>query len=126
MCGRFASHPIDAIGLLKGFKRRAAILPSDRSVLIGRMAMKGSLTRACITSVLGQVDDHLAVEIIGTGATPDELIAAKAWLSNDEAMINAGHHLAAGRVGALVRIMARAEEDEAPAVTATDAADRAT
>jgi hypothetical protein len=90
------------------------------------MAMKSSLTRACITSVLGQVDDHLAVEIIGTGATPDELIAAKAWLSNDEAMINAGHHVATGRVGALVRIMARAEEDEAPAVTATDAADRAT
>jgi len=88
--------------------------------------MTNRLTRDRVASVLGRVDDHLAAEIIGTGATLDELMEAKAWLNNDEAMMNAGHHLAAGRIGALVRIMARAEDDDAPAVTATDAADRAT
>jgi hypothetical protein len=80
-----------------------------------------TLTRDRITSVLGQVDDHVAAELVGTGATLEELLEAKAWLSNDEAMINAGRHLATGRIGALVRILTRAEEDDAPAVTVTDA-----
>lgn len=78
------------------------------------------LTHDSITSILGRVDDHLAAELIGTGATSEELAEAKAWVSNDEAMINAGHHLATGRIGTLVRILMRAEEDDAPAVTATD------
>ena len=73
-----------------------------------------------ITSVLGRVDDHLAAELIGTGAMLEELVEANAWVSNDEPMINAGRHLAAGRVGALVRILMRANEDDAPAVTETD------
>lgn len=79
-----------------------------------------NLTRDGITSVLGQVDDHLAAEVVGTGATLEELVEAKAWISNDEAMINSGHHLATGRVGTLVRILMRADEDDAPAVTASD------
>jgi hypothetical protein len=90
------------------------------------MAMASSLTRDRITSVLGWVDDHLAAELISTGATMEELVEAKAWLNNDEAMINVGHRLATGRIGALARILAHAEEDDAPAVTATDAVDRAT
>ena len=79
------------------------------------------LTRDGVTSVLGRVDDHLAAELIGTGATLDELIEANAWVSNDEALINAGRHLAAGRVGTLVRILMRSDEQDSPAVTRTDA-----
>ncbi|HEX2940501.1 MAG TPA: hypothetical protein VHO91_05590 [Rhodopila sp.] len=78
------------------------------------------LTRDGITSVLGRVDDHLATELIGTGATFEELAEAKAWVSNDEALINAGRRLATGLVGTLVRIPMRADEDDAPSVTATD------
>ena len=78
------------------------------------------LTHDGIASVLGRVDDHLAAELIGTGATLEELVEANAWVSNDEAMINAGRHLATGRVGTLVRILMRADEEDAPAVTTTD------
>lgn len=78
------------------------------------------LTHDGIISVLGPVDDHLAAELIGTGATLEELTEAKAWVNNDEPMINAGRHLATGRIGTVVRILMRAEEDDAPAVTATD------
>ena len=78
------------------------------------------LTRDGITSVLGQVDDHMAAELLGTGAKLEELVEARAWVSNDEPMINAGRPLAAGRVGALVQILMRADEEDAPAVTTTD------
>lgn len=73
-----------------------------------------TLTRAAIVSVLGQVDDHLAAELIATEATPEELVEAKTWVANDEPMMNARRHLAHGRVGILVSILMRAEED-APA-----------
>jgi hypothetical protein len=80
--------------------------------------MATTLTRDDITATLGQVDDRLIAEIIGTGASLGEL--AEAWLGNDEALINAGHPFPAGRVGALIGILTRAEEEDAPAVTATD------
>jgi hypothetical protein len=79
-----------------------------------------TLTRDGITAILGQVDDRLVAEIIGTGVSLGELAKAKAWLGNDEALINAGQPFPAGRVGALVGILTRAEEEDAPAVTATD------
>jgi hypothetical protein len=78
------------------------------------------LTREGIASVLGAVEDRLASEIARTGASLDELVEAKAWVDNDEALINAGRHLASGRVGALVQILMRADEEEAPAVAERD------
>lgn len=78
-----------------------------------------TLTREAVTSILGEVDDHLAAECIATEATPEELAEAKAWVNNDEAMINSGRRLATGRVGALVRVLMRADED-GPAVTSAD------
>ena len=44
-------------------------------------------------------------QIIGTGATVDELAEAQAWLANDEPMLNAGRPLATGRVRELVDIL---------------------
>lgn len=78
------------------------------------------LTREVVHSILGRVEDHLAAELIATEATPAELLEAKAWVSNDETMLNAGQRLATGRVGTLVNILMRAEEADAPAATATD------
>ena len=58
--------------------------------------------------------------LIGTGASPEELAEAKAWLSNDEPLMNAGKPLAKGRVGDLVEILTEledSEEEDGPAVT---------
>jgi len=41
----------------------------------------------------------------------EELSEARAWVANDEAFINAGKHLANGRVGQLVEILSSIEEE---------------
>jgi len=79
------------------------------------------LTRDAVTSVLGDVDDHFAAELVGTGASVEELVEAKVWVSNDECMINSGRALATGRVGALVHLLMRAADDDAPEVAGLDA-----
>ena len=50
--------------------------------------------------------------LIGNGAAAEELAEAKAWLSNDEPLMNAGRPLAKGRVGELVDILTELEERE--------------
>ena len=76
-----------------------------------------TLTREGVRAVLGPVDDGLAAEILGTGASVEELAEAYAWTSNDEAPMNTGRPLASGRVGRLIDILeaAEGEEEEAPA-----------
>jgi hypothetical protein len=63
-------------------------------------------------AALGPVDDLVVAEIIGMGATPDELAEATAWIANDEALMNIGQPLAKGRVSRLVEIIAAAHEAE--------------
>jgi hypothetical protein len=46
------------------------------------------LTHKDVTAMLGPVDDVTVAEIIATGATAEELGEAKAWLTNDEALMN--------------------------------------
>lgn len=70
------------------------------------------LTYEEVVQTIGPADDTVVAAIIATGATHDELAEARAWLANDEALINAGKALAAGRVGQLVRILARIEDEE--------------
>ena len=65
-----------------------------------------------IVRTIGPVDDVVIAAIIAMGATHDELAEARAWLANDEALINSGKAMASGRVGQLVRILARIEEEE--------------
>jgi hypothetical protein len=73
------------------------------------------LTRDDVTAALGEIDDLIVVEILGTGATSDELAEALAWLANNEPLMNIGKPLAAGRVGRLVEILESAyEEDPGP------------
>jgi hypothetical protein len=50
--------------------------------------------------------------IIATGATPEELAEAHAWLANDEPLMNAGRPLPSGRDARLVNIVAAITEEE--------------
>jgi hypothetical protein len=70
------------------------------------------VTRDDVTKAVGQVDDVTIAEIIGTGATADELAEAQAWIANDEPLMNAGKPLPSGRVGQLVEILTELEPDE--------------
>ena len=70
------------------------------------------ITRDDVTAAVGQVDDVIIAEIIGTGATVDELAEAKAWVANDEPLMNAGKPLATGRVRELVDILSELEPNE--------------
>ena len=63
-------------------------------------------------SAVGQADDMVIAEIIGTGATVEELAEAQAWIANDEPLLNAGRPLATGRVRQLVDILAELEPGE--------------
>ena len=102
----------------------------DAILFIGRcgsdpIAMEAPMTRVTrddVINAVGIVDDVTIAQLIGTGATREELAEAKAWLSNDEPLMNAGKPLAKGRVGELVDILTEledSEEDEAgpPPVT---------
>ena len=78
------------------------------------------VTRDDVINAVGVVDDVTIAQLIGTGATREELAEAKAWLSNDEPLMNAGKPLAKGRVGDLVEILTEfedSEEEDGPAIT---------
>jgi hypothetical protein len=70
-----------------------------------------ALSRRDALETLGELDDVTVASIIAMGATLQELAEAQAWLTNDEALINAGKHLPGGRVGQLVEIIAADELD---------------
>ncbi len=70
------------------------------------------ITRNDATKLIAEADDVTVAQIIGTGATVDELAEALAWLANDEPMINASRPLATGRVRELVDILSELETDE--------------
>ncbi|WP_369720791.1 MULTISPECIES: hypothetical protein [unclassified Bradyrhizobium] len=79
------------------------------------------LTHSDVSKAIGGADDATIAEIIGTGATIDELAEAQAWLANDEPMINDLRPLAQGRVRAVVDILSELDEseDEAPGPVGT-------
>ncbi len=70
------------------------------------------VTRDDVIKAIGPVDDVTIAEIIGTGATANELAEAQAWMVNDEALMNAGKSLPSGRVGELIDILAELEPSE--------------
>jgi hypothetical protein len=72
-----------------------------------------AVTRKDVIETLGELDDVTVANIMETGATPQELAEAQAWLANDEALINTGRPLPTGRVGQIVEIIAdKDQEDE--------------
>jgi len=70
------------------------------------------VTRDDVSKAVAGADDVTIAEIIGTGATVDELAEAQAWLANDEPLMNAGKPLATGRIRELVDILSELEPDE--------------
>jgi hypothetical protein len=79
------------------------------------------LTRDDVIKAVGRADDVTIAEIIGTGATVDELAEAQAWIANDEPLMNAGRPLPSGRVGDLIELLSELEsndEDDVGAVPA--------
>ena len=79
------------------------------------------LTRDDVTRVIGRADGVAIAEIVGTGATVDELAEAQAWMVNDEPLMNDGRPLATGRVRQLIDILSELvdsnEEDERQAAS---------
>ena len=71
-----------------------------------------SVSRDDVIKSVGPINDVAIAEIIGTGATPEELAEAQAWLANDEPLINAGKALPSGRVGELIEILSELGADE--------------
>jgi hypothetical protein len=67
------------------------------------------ITRDDAIKAIGGADDVAIAQIIGTGATVDELAQAQAWLVNDEPLMNAGKPLPSGRIGELVEILTELE-----------------
>jgi hypothetical protein len=65
-----------------------------------------------VVKAVGPVDDMTIAQIIGTGATADELAEAQAWMANDEPLMNAGKPLPSGRVGELIEILSELEPEE--------------
>jgi len=74
------------------------------------------ITRDDAIKAVGTADDVAIAQIIGTGASVEELAEALAWMENDEPLINTGKPLPSGRVGELVAIIEELEagEDDEP------------
>jgi hypothetical protein len=70
------------------------------------------LTRDDVTKAIGRADGVTIAEIIGTGATVDELAEAQAWIVNDEPLMNEGRPLATGRVRQLIDILVELDANE--------------
>jgi hypothetical protein len=73
-----------------------------------------ALTREQLVKAVGNVDEAVVAEILGMGATAEELAQAQAWIGNDEALINMGKPLVRGRVSRLVEILTSIEEQDDP------------
>ncbi|MDI6024625.1 hypothetical protein QBK99_00080 [Corticibacterium sp. UT-5YL-CI-8] len=48
-----------------------------------------AITREEIVAVLGPIDDELVAELMGAGASADEIRDAWGWLNSDEALMGA-------------------------------------
>jgi len=70
-----------------------------------------NLTRDDVIKAVGDVDDVTIAEIIGTGATAEELARAQAWIATEDVLLDAGKP-PAGRVRELIDILAELETDE--------------
>jgi len=73
--------------------------------------MTDTLTRAEVRALIGRSDDRVVTGILAMGASRAELAEARAWLENDEAMLNAGRPVPSGRVARLVEMLQADDED---------------
>lgn len=75
-----------------------------------------ALTRAEVAAALGEADDVVVAEIIAMGATGEELSQARAWAADD--VLVGGKPLPSERVGRLIQILEKIEDDEEGLLTA--------
>ena len=68
------------------------------------------LNRTEIIRILGEVDDVTIAHIASSGSTAEELAEARAWVANDEPLLNIGKP---GRVGQLAELLRKLEEERA-------------
>jgi hypothetical protein len=73
--------------------------------------MTDRLTRDEVMALTGRSDDRVVTDILTMGASQAELAEARAWLENDEAMLNAGRPIPTGRVARLVEMLQTDDED---------------
>ncbi|WP_134495550.1 hypothetical protein [Microvirga pakistanensis] len=77
--------------------------------------MTERLTRDEVMALTGRSDDRVVTDILTMGASRAELAEARAWLENDEAMLNAGRPIPAGRIARLVEML-QADDEDMPVV----------
>jgi hypothetical protein len=70
------------------------------------------LTRELVTKALGDVEDRVLAEVLATGASAEELAQARAWVANDESLLNTGAPLPAGRVSRLIEILTSVNDND--------------
>ncbi len=70
------------------------------------------VTRDDVIRAVGGADDVTIARIVATQATTEELGEAKAWIANDEPLMNEGRRLPSGRIGELVDILTELDGDE--------------
>lgn len=68
------------------------------------------LNREQIRKALGDVDETIVTEIIRLRVTAEHLAEARAWVANDEPLLNSGKPLPGAPVSQLVDILAALEE----------------
>jgi hypothetical protein len=65
-----------------------------------------------VKAVFGDLDDVTLAKIVASGATPQELAEARAWMTGDDALMNAGKPLPTGQVGSLVELLNVTDQEE--------------
>ena len=71
-----------------------------------------NLTRKAVTEALGELNELTVADIIAMDATREELAEAHAWITNDEALINAGRALPTGRIARLLELIKERDEEQ--------------
>lgn len=70
------------------------------------------LTRAETRALIGPSDDATLSTIIGLGLTRAELAEARAWVENDEALLNEGRRVPTGRVAEAIALLQEKDAQE--------------
>jgi hypothetical protein len=69
------------------------------------------ITRDQVIATLGPVDDGVVAEIIGLDPSPAELAEARGWMAADDVFMDGGRPLPSERVGRVIRILERLDEE---------------
>ena len=74
--------------------------------------MAERLTREETRALVGPADDATLTAIMSLGPTRAELAEARAWVENDEAMLNEGRRVPTGRVAEVIALLKEKDEQE--------------